>query len=88
MTEVEPTSLTDTPWDEMARAAQRAADAPGPEDAVREIVHCALRVTGDGEAHGRPGALKPGERHFHVGGIFMVSPDAASHFLIAEWGFP
>lgn len=88
MREVIPCSLTAAPWDELARAAQAAADEPEPEAAVREIVHCALRVTGDGAAHERPGALKPGERHFHVGAVFLVSPDQASHFLIAEWGFP
>lgn len=87
-TDVIPCCLTDTPWDEMARAAQAAADQVEPEAAVRELVHCALRVTGNGGAHERPGALKPGERHFHVGAAFMVSPDATSHFLIAEWGFP
>ena len=88
MTDVIPCSLTEMPWDEISRAAQAAADAVEAEAAVREMVHCALRVTGDGQAHERPGALKPSERHFHVGAVFMVSPDATSHFLIAEWGFP
>ncbi len=87
-TEVIPNSLTAAPWDEIARAAQAAADEPEPEAAVREIIHCALRVTGDHTAHEKPGALKPGERHFHVGAAFMVSPDNTSHFLIAEFGFP
>jgi hypothetical protein len=86
--EVIPCGLTAAPWDELARAAQAAADEPEPEAAVLEIVQCALRVTGNGTAHEKPGALKPGERHFHVGGVFMVSPDRTSHFLIAEWGFP
>jgi len=85
---VTPCSLTSKPWDELARAAQAAADATEPEAAVAAFVHCALRVTGEERAHERPGALKPGEQHFHVGGVFMVSPDATSHFLIAEWGFP
>ncbi len=88
MTEVVPCSLTESPWDEIARATQAASNAGGPEEAVRAFVHCALRVTGDIAAHEHPGALKPGERHFHVGGAFMVSPDETSHFLIAEWGFP
>lgn len=88
MADVVPCSLTDDPWGEVARAAQRAADAEDAEGALRETVHAALRVTGDNTAHRRPGALKPGERHFHVGGVFMVSPDETSHLLIAEWGFP
>jgi len=88
MTAVLPNSLTDDPWDETARAAQAAADAEDAEAAVREFVHAALRITGDATAHEKPGALKPGERHFSVGGAFMVSPDDRSHFLIAEWGFP
>jgi len=86
--DVVPNSLSDDPWDEMARAAQAAANAADAEAALREIVHAALRITGDGAAHLRPGALQPGERHFHVSGVFMVSPDATSHLLIAEWGFP
>ncbi len=88
MTDVRPSSLTQDPWDEIARAAQAAADAVDAEDAVREFVHTALRITGDAGAHEKPGALKPGERHFSVGGAFMVSPDGTSHFLIGEWGFP
>ena len=88
MVDVVPCSLTDDPWGELARAAQAAADAGDGEAALRETVHAALRITGDGAAHERPGALKPGERHFHVAGAFMVSPDAASHLLLAEWGFP
>ena len=88
MTDVVPCSLTTTPWEELARAAAAAANGTEPEAAVREIVHCALRITGDGTAHQRPGALKPGEQNIHVAGVFMVSPDDTSHFLIAEWGFP
>ncbi|MDA1100756.1 MAG: GAF domain-containing protein [Proteobacteria bacterium] len=88
MAEIAPSSLTDDPWDEMARAAQGAADAEDAEAALREIVYAALRITGEGTAHQRPGALKPGERHFLVSGVFMVSPDQTSHLLLAEWGFP
>lgn len=88
MAEVIPNSLTDDPWGETARAAQAAADAADAEAALRELVHAALRITGDATAHRRPGALKPGERHFHVAGAFMVSPDQTCHLLLAEWGFP
>ncbi len=73
MTDVIPCSLTEMPWDEMSRAAQAAADAVEAEAAVREMVHCALRVTGDGQAHERPGALKPSERHFHVVALIDVT---------------
>jgi hypothetical protein len=88
MVEVIPSSLTDDPWGEVARAARAAADAADAEAALREIVHAALRITGDDSAHERPGSLKPGECHFLISGIFMVSPDKTSHLLIAEWGFP
>ena len=88
MDDVIPSSLTGDPWDELARAAQAAANCTDAEAALREIVHGALRVTGDPMAHQRPGALKPGEQHLHVAGVFMVSPDERSHLLIAEWGFP
>ena len=88
MVEVMPSSLTDDPWGEVARAAQAAADAADAEAALREIVHAALRITGDDSAHKRPGSLRPGERHFMISGVFMVSPDQTSHLLIAEWGFP
>jgi putative methionine-R-sulfoxide reductase with GAF domain len=86
--DVVPSSLTDDPWGEVARAAQAAANGEDAEAALREIVHAALRITGDRTAHQRPGALKPGERHFHVAGVFMVSPDETCHLLLAEWGFP
>ncbi len=88
MADVVPSSLTGDPWGEVARAAQAAANAGDGEAAIVEFVHAALRITGDATAHERPGALKPGERHFHVSGAFMVSPDATCHLLLAEWGFP
>ena len=88
MVNVIPTSLSSNPWDEVARAARATADTETAEAALREIVHAALRITGDGTAHERPGALNLGERHFHVAGAFMVSPDRTHHLLLAEWGFP
>lgn len=88
MTEIVASSLTGDPWDEVARAALAAANAEDAEAALREVVHAALRITGDATAHQRPGSLKPGERHFLVSGVFMVSPDETSHLLLAEWGFP
>ena len=83
MVNVIPTSLSSNPWDEVARAARAAADTETAEAALREIVHAALRITGDGTAHERPGALNLGERHFSVAGAFMVSPDLTHHLLLA-----
>ena len=88
MAEVIPCSLADDPWGEVARVAQATAKTQDAEAALCEIVHSALRITGDGRAHERPGSLKPGERQFMISGIFMVSPDQTRHLLIAEWGFP
>jgi len=88
LTDVIPCSMTKRPWKELARASTSAALEIEPEAALRQIVHCALRITGDDTAHQKSNALKPGERNFHVSGMFMVSPDETSHFLIAEWGFP
>ena len=81
MADVVPCSLTGAPWEELTRATAAAAQETEPEAAIREIVHCALRITGDATAYERPGALKTGERNFHVAGVFMVSPDDTSHLL-------
>ena len=88
MTDVIPASLTGDPWPEIARAAQAACDAADVEAALRECVQATLRITGDATAYERHGALKDGERHFFVGGVFLAAPDNASHLLVAEWGFP
>lgn len=88
MTDVIPASLTDEPWPEIVRATQAANDATDVETALRECVQATLRIIGDAEAYKRPGALKEGERHYFVGGVFLVAPDKASHLLVAEWGFP
>jgi signal transduction protein with GAF and PtsI domain len=83
-----PASLTHDPWPEAARATQAAGDGEDAESALRECVHAALRITGDVTAQERPGALKTGERQFHVGGVFLADPDKDAHLLVAEWGFP
>lgn len=88
MTDVIPASLTADPWPEIVRATQAANDATDIEAALRECVQATLRVIGDAEAYKRPGALKEGERHYFVGGVFLAAPDEASHLLVAEWGFP
>ena len=47
-----------------------------------------LTCWGDRQAHHRAGALKPGEQQFFVTGVFLVTPTADSHLLVAERGFP
>ena len=88
MSDVIPASLTNNPWPEIARAVQAGNDAADAEAALRECVEASLRINGDAEAYKRPGSLKDGERHFFVGGVFLVTPDNASHLLVSEWGFP
>ena len=88
MSDVIPASLTADPWPEVARAIRAANGATDPEAALRICVETSLRITGAAEAYKRPGSLKDGERHFFVGGVFLVAPDNASHLLGAEWGFP
>lgn len=88
MTDVIPASLTAVPWPEIIRATQAANDTTDVETALCECVQATLRIIGDAEAYKCPGALKKGERHYFVGGIFLAAPDSASHLLVAEWGFP
>ncbi len=72
----------------LAEALRAAASAGGVEPALSAISAAALDLLGDGEAHLRPGALKPGERAFAVSGFFMLSPDGRENVLVAEHGFP
>lgn len=88
MKDVVPASLTQDPWPEAARAVQAACDSQDVEATLRECVETALRITGEAGAKDRPGALKPGETQYFVGGVFLAAPDGASHLLVAEWGFP
>lgn len=88
MKDVVPASLTHDPWPEVARAVQVACDSQDVETALHECVCASLRITGEAAAKDRPGALKPGETPFFVGGVFLAAPDGASHLLVAEWGFP
>ncbi len=88
MKTVVPASLTHEPWPEMTRAMQAACKSKDAEAALRECVHAALRITGQAKAEERPGALKPGETQFFVGGVFLAAPDGVSHLLVAEFGFP
>lgn len=74
--------------DAFSTAARAALDAPDVEAALSLVTRTAMEVLGDHEAHLKPGALKPGERHFRVSGVFLVTPDRDRHLLVAEHGFP
>ncbi len=65
-----------------------ACDATDAESALRLVTRAAFDLLGDRQAHLRLGALKPGEQQFFVSGIFLVTPAADSHLLVAEHGFP
>lgn len=58
------------------------------EQALRPLTALAQSALGDRTAHLRPGALKSGERHYHIAGCFMITPDRAYNMLIAGQGFP
>ncbi len=67
---------------------QQACNAVDAESALRLVTRATFDLLGDRGAHHRPGALKPGEQQFFVSGIFLVTPAADGHLLIAEHGFP
>ncbi len=70
---------------EIGELACHATDA---EAALRLVTQATFDLLGDRRAHHRPDALKPGEQQFFVSGIFLVTPAADGHMLIAEHGFP
>lgn len=74
--------------DLIEQAGAVALAATGPEEALRSIVRCCYDTLGDRTAHLRPGSLKPDERHYFVGGAFMISPDGAYHMLVGSVNFP
>jgi GAF domain-containing protein len=69
-------------------AARAALDAPDVEAGLSLVTRAAMDVLGDHGAHLKPGALKEGERHFRVSGVFLVTPARDRHLLVAEHGFP
>ncbi len=73
---------------QLAELGELACHATDAESALRLITRATFDLLGDRQAHHRPGALKPGEQQFFVSGIFLVSPAADTHLLIAEHGFP
>lgn len=73
---------------QLGKIGELACNATDIEAALRLVTRAAFDVLGDRQAHLRPGALKPGEQQFFVCGIFLVTPEADSHLLIAEHGFP
>jgi hypothetical protein len=72
----------------LSAAARAALDAPDVEAGLSLVAQAAMDRLGEAQAHLRPGALKPGERHFRVSGVFLVTPDRRRHLLVAEHGFP
>lgn len=72
----------------IASASEAACSARDPESMIRALVTPMLEVAGDREAWQQPGSLKPGERHYYVGGCFVVTPDEAWHMLVGNVGFP
>ena len=69
-------------------AGREGLAAAGPEEAIRAVVASFFDVLGDRDAAARPGALKPGERQYFVGGAFLVTPDERFHMLVGSRGFP
>jgi hypothetical protein len=69
-------------------AGAAALAAPGPEAAMRALAQGCFDLLGDRDAASRPGALKPGERDYHVAGSFFVTPDRRHHMLVGSIGFP
>lgn len=83
--------MADTRVDGLAlvdKAGAAALAADGPEASLRAIVRHCYDALGDREAYLRPGALKPGEKHYFVAGAFMISPDGAYHMLVGNVNFP
>jgi GAF domain len=79
-------------FERVTKALQRAAEASraesDPERAVTHMTHATRDALGDPSAPSRPGALKPGEQQFIVGGIFFLAPDRRHMTLMAAHGYP
>jgi putative methionine-R-sulfoxide reductase with GAF domain len=78
----------DAAWQALNAASSALANAADVEQALVEITKATRSLLGDKEAHLRPGALKPEERHFSVAGIFLLSSSGRENVLVAEEGFP
>jgi len=72
----------------LGEAGQAAAAEADAEAALRQLTLACFELLGDREAHLRDGALKDDERQFFVAGVFLVTPAADGHILVAEHGFP
>jgi putative methionine-R-sulfoxide reductase with GAF domain len=77
-----------TAWDAFTSASRAAIDAPDAESALLKITGASKVLLGDKDAYLRPGALKEGERHYSISGIFLISGSRRENILIAEDGFP
>jgi hypothetical protein len=77
-----------TAWPAFSSASSAAIAAPDIESALSKITTASKALLGDKEAHLVPGALKEGERHYSITGIFLISPSRTENVLVAEDGFP
>jgi putative methionine-R-sulfoxide reductase with GAF domain len=75
-------------WQALIDATAAVTNAADVEQAFATITKTTRSLLGDKEAHLRPNALKPGERHFSVAGIFLVSEAKRENILVAEDNFP
>jgi hypothetical protein len=75
-------------WQALVDTSAAVANAADVEQALASITKTTRSLLGDKEAHLQSGALKPGERHFSVAGIFLVSTAERENILVAEDNFP
>jgi hypothetical protein len=84
----DPSVFRASAWDAFTSASRAAIDAPDAESALLKITGASKALLGDKDAYLRPGALKEGERHYSISGIFLISPSRRENVLVAEDGFP
>ena len=70
------------------QALAAATPEADTEEVLRPLTRFAKTALGNRAAAQRPGALKDGERDYHIAGVFVVTPDAAYNMLVAADGFP
>jgi hypothetical protein len=78
----------ETAWQALNGTSSSVSNSANVEQALSEITKTTRCLLGDKEAHLQPGALKPGERHFSVAGIFLLSASGRENILVAEENFP
>ena len=88
MTERDLAGLRERAVRRLGEIGEAACNAAEVEAALQHVTGGVFDLLGDRQAHHRAGALKPGEQQFFVAGVFLVTPTADSHLLVAERGFP